>query len=211
MRPDETISTLQAADVATALGYDPEMAEALGASATLALIPGERTAVFAAASYSRSAPRYIGGRVDAEALSAYFAVLDAKYRRLPACVQVQLGKAIVRDRTIYVSDGEASRVVYETARAVDRPYVKLWDPSDLVGDAPVHAAGPLCIFLASAGSTNYGHWLIDDLPRAAWIADHRERLSIVIPSAGPQMDAVRHASLRLLIGEPIAARRVRRA
>ena len=204
MLRDRVASALRAEDTGLALGYDAELGAELARPEDLVLLNGPRTPVFAAGSYSRSAPRHIGGLADADGLAAYFATLDGVYRRLPACVAVPVDGLIVRDRTLYVRTEGELRAIYETVRAVDRPYVELWDgarpaQAEIAFDQP----GVTYVHLGAAGSFNYGHWLVDDLPRAAWLAQHREGLSIVIPSAGAEMDRVRLASLRLVLGEPM--------
>jgi hypothetical protein len=194
------ISALRPEDLPLALDYDGD----LQTGGEVRLLGGPRSVVFQATSYSRAAPRHIGGLADPPALAAYFATLDARFRRLPACVQVELDGLIVRDRTIHLAADDGSRAVYETVRAIDRPYVPGWDQSpanepEQVLDHP----GVTYAYLGSAGSFNYGHWLVDDLPRAAALARMREGLSIVVPSAGAEMDAVRRASLQLILGEPL--------
>ena len=66
------------------------------------------------------------------------------------------------------------------------------------------------LYVGSAGSFNYGHWLVDDLPRVkAWL-DLREKLGvtcvILLPSHGEVMDTIRLQSMRTLVDPTIKAK-----
>ena len=51
------------------------------------------------------------------------------------------------------------------------------------------------LFLGSAGSQNYGHWLVDDLPRVKAIASIGKNPTILLTSFSGKIDEVRRESL----------------
>ena len=51
------------------------------------------------------------------------------------------------------------------------------------------------LFLGSSGSRNYGHWLVDDLPRAKAVASIGNNPTILLTSFREVIDRVRRASL----------------
>lgn len=124
-----------------------------------------------------------------------------------ASVVLRIDDAVVENSAIQCLKGDTASILYESFRFPDR-----------VGSVPSPAPFEVAfsdfqhrrrayLYLGSSGSFNYGHWLVDDLPRAkAWL-ELRQRLGItcilVLPAHGRTIDEVRVRSLRALISPRI--------
>ena len=116
-------------------------------------------------------------------------------------VLVCLKSGLLHQSLLFSHTENGLRVVYETNRENDRPWVEQVDLAgrdiearSLMGSKAVN------FFLGSAGSNNYGHWLVDDLPRARAYAALRDEaagrpIRIWINSDSMIMDHVRSESL----------------
>lgn len=103
----------------------------------------------------------------------------------------------------HVEDGRP-QVLFETYRPQERHVVPGPGPDFLRVDETIEGEG-LVLLLNSAGSFNYGHWLIDDLPRLRALASLRARhpgvpVTVALVSYFPHIDAARRHSIRLLSG-----------
>lgn len=128
-------------------------------------------------------------------------------RNCPAAVLVRIDDAVLSHSVLYARASESDpAIVYETFRPNDRPAVRAIDRAAIAQADRARFADPgwAALFVGSAGSSNYGHWLVDDLPRlkaAAAVMRHSGRpVRIVIHRYGEAIDAVRIASIRLLLG-----------
>ena len=135
------------------------------------------------------------------ALDAHCAYVNTMFRHGAASAVVCLASAFLNQNVLYARSEAGLRIVFETHRSVDRPYVPQIDPAAFSSPAQdISDPTVLNLFLGSAGSANYGHWLVDDLPRARAVealqAEAAGRpVRIWITSASPAMDRVRVASL----------------
>lgn len=117
---------------------------------------------------------------------------------------VRIDDAIVENSVVYCRTEETSWILYESFRFPDRAAVELSSAPLLdVEVAHFQNEDRDYLYLGSSGSFNYGHWLVDDLPRAkAWLELRRRyglTCVIVLPSYGQKIDDVRVRSLQLLI------------
>ncbi len=119
-------------------------------------------------------------------------------------VLVCLKSGLLHQSLLFSYTNSGLRMVYETNRENDRPWV---EQIDLAGrDIETHSligTKAVNFFLGSAGSYNYGHWLIDDLPRARALAALQDEaagrpIRIWINSDSMIMDHVRSDSLHQL-------------
>lgn len=118
-----------------------------------------------------------------------------------AAAVVRLGPGRLHGKVMYLASTAGSHIVYETFRPNDRPYVLEIDPEQ--SPYPLHGMadpGGLNLFIGSAGTSNYGHWLVDDLPRAAAVALLQAEaagrtIHIWITDAGEPMNGIRNESL----------------
>lgn len=118
----------------------------------------------------------------------------------PASVIVRIDDAIVHRSAIYCHRNNKTAILYESFRLPDRAAIgisQILEDPDLIPDH--YYLDRPCLYLGSAGSFNYGHWLVDDLPRArAWL-ELNARMGIdctfVLPSFDEKIDAVRKSSI----------------
>ncbi len=123
----------------------------------------------------------------------------------PPSILVTIADATVFASVVYCGTGESRRIVYETQRPNDRDATTL-PTSHALAHAMLPTgldAGRDQLFIGSAGSFNYGHFLVDDLPRIAAVALMRKRrpdrsVTIVMTSYGPKMDGVRGDAIAAL-------------
>ena len=136
-------------------------------------------------------------------LDTLYQTYNRDVTRGAAAAVVRLARGRLHGNVLYLASQAGGRVVYETHRPNDRPYVPSIDPANPA--YPVQSmAEPeaLNLFLGSAGTSNYGHWLVDDLPRAAAVAMLQDEAAgrpvhIWISDAGEKMNRVRNDSLLL--------------
>lgn len=125
----------------------------------------------------------------------------------PAVVMVAIDGALCAGSVVYAVAHDRRAIIYETQRPNDR-VAALPPAGDILAFGPVHDfADPLAdyLFLTSAGSSNYGHFLVDDLPRLKGIdtlrALHPDRKQVVVLTRqGNHIDRIRLQAIRLLAG-----------
>lgn len=121
-----------------------------------------------------------------------------------ASVVLRIDDAVVQNSVVYSRAGDAISILYESFRFPDRAGNALSEASlHEVAVADFQRDDRAYLYLGSTGSFNYGHWLVDDLPRAkAWL-ELRRRLGVtcvvVLPTHNQKIDKVRVRSLRMLI------------
>ena len=142
--------------------------------------------------------------------------LKALYQALsghvvPASVLVSIEDAVVCDSIVHCGEGSGFMPVYETHRPNDRPAVLLPTVKRLANSkvADFVRADTDYLFVGSAGSTNYGHYLVDDLPRlcaAEWMLGRSPArpICIVFTRFGTSMDAIRIESVRQMFGDRVS-------
>ena len=136
--------------------------------------------------------------------------VDERHCHAAASVVLRIDDAVVESSVVQCLKDDRASILYESFRFPDR-----------LGCAPPPASFDLpragfqrrrraYLYLGSLGSSNYGHWLVDDLPRAkAWL-ELRRRLGItcilLLPAHGDEIDSLRVRSLRALIHPRIKVR-----
>jgi capsular polysaccharide biosynthesis protein len=146
------------------------------------------------------------------ASSAFLEKLLDHYRRVDAICPRVAAVRVFRLTDIYlnrnslhhISDGKVV-TVYETGRPIDRRHSSqpLWTPEQLTSLAVRMRCDHPSIYLGSAGSPNYGHWLIDDLTRAealGLVGKHADSrlVDFFLPGFSPAMNKVREESLAVV-------------
>lgn len=125
-----------------------------------------------------------------------------------ASVVLRINDAIIENSIVHCKTPKNIFVLYESFRFPDRAANSLSPDHVLEVDvADFQQENRTYLYIGSAGSFNYGHWLVDDLPRAkAWL-ELREKCTappiIILPSFGQKMDEVRVESLKMLISPEI--------
>lgn len=130
-------------------------------------------------------------------------------KRCPPSVLVRIKGATLFKTTIHCSGPAGSAVLYETYRAGERtpdamPSIDQWNDVDRTKFAGERWQN---LFVGSIGTPNYGHWLIDDLPRLK-AAMHlrtgdRRPVRILIHQFHDRIDRIRIESIRLLLGDEV--------
>lgn len=160
--------------------------------------------VYEAASYERGPYEiHTDDAVFRSQLTEIFEGVRASYKKIVATVAVEFSTGFVRDSAIYVPAGETGlSVFYPTYRPNDRPAIQLID-SDAAEASDVEAlpsTGRRLLYLSSVGSFNYGHWIIDDLPKLKFLFDDPQPTTVVIQSF-PGMDEIRRDTIHCLCRE----------
>jgi len=125
-----------------------------------------------------------------------------------ASVILRIDDAVVNNSAVCCGPGQEAPILYESFRHPDRHGIKgLPGSADDLPFAEFQREDRDYLYLGSLGSLNYGHFLVDDLPRAkAWL-ELRRRLGlvcvIIMPAYGGRIDEVRLEALRLLIDPAI--------
>ena len=170
--------------------------------------------IFPAYSYVRKLPRCIEASDEFRSkLLAYYAQINLESRTGASSTLVELSNVALARNVLYVQGQGHRRIVYETCRPPDRPWSPLLPADAAVTAYPVER-DTLYFLLASVGSFNYGHWLLDDVARLRAIKALRAaypRQTIVIllptyaegmePTLSRQWDEVRAAAVTALLGD----------
>lgn len=163
--------------------------------------------VFPGGSVSRAPPDAILGPDDAfaEQLALALARTGNDYARYAPALLTRVREAIVWNNMVFsVADG-CARPIYEFYRPVDRAE----KGEHLVARlAACHERKRLDLerplFVGSAGSFNYGHWLVDDFPSlaAARVLPDREPITDVLMSSyDPSIDRTRSEGTSMALGQ----------
>ena len=141
-----------------------------------------------------------------DALLETFRVAPEARGEAPPCLLVALDDVRVR-RNVLSLGGPSGRVVYETHLPSDRLMAR---PLHLDGPAE---AGPVTsgphLYVGNQGSFNYGHWLLEDLPRLKAVEVLRrlypgETVTLVLPRQDWFNNRMRERSSRLFAGGRLA-------
>ena len=136
--------------------------------------------------------------------------LDERHCHAAASVVLRIDDAVVEGSVIQCLKDNRTSILYESFRFPDRLGSAPPPPSLDLPFAGFQRKRQAYLYLGSLGSSNYGHWLVDDLPRArAWL-ELRRKLGItciiVIPAYGSRIDKIRVRSLQALIHPRIKVR-----
>ena len=138
---------------------------------------------------------------------ALWGMYDSLARKVAApSVLTTIEDALSFGSVIYCGRRADRRIVYETHRLNDRPAVSLAS-AELLGaeERAEKLSGRTFLFLGSAGSFNYGHFLVDDLPRlkAAEALANSPSLTVVMPKYGEAIDSMRRQAVQAFLGSGI--------
>jgi capsular polysaccharide biosynthesis protein len=144
----------------------------------------------------------IGSPAFIEKLLAHYAWINSVFTRGAASRVVRLTDVYLHRNTLHHIAGDAVVTLYETARPIDRNHSlqPLWTPEDLRAQSVAMRCANPSLYLGSAGSSNYGHWLIDDLTRLEaleQIGHHAgaSLVDVILPGSSGALNAVREQSL----------------
>ncbi len=144
----------------------------------------------------------------------YSGMIAEFYGNRPSSVAPESALVELRDVTLiggvlYAHAVDSTAIIHETCRPNDRDVIWM-APAEKIAAANrkmFAVDGWRCFYLGSAGSFNYGHWLVDDLPRLKGIfhmmAQDPGPIRVIIESFGTEIDRVRIESIRTLLAQPI--------
>lgn len=172
--------------------------------------PNTRTRVvetlYPACRYERPPPVHLGGDEPASAalIADHFAELSDRLNALPPTILCVSSEIRLSGDVLHYREDGALRVLYETCRITERHVIRAPSLDDDRIDERIED-GSIHLLLASAGSFNYGHWLIDDMPRLeAFFALRRRHpgktITVLLPSYNAHMDEVRRRMVALYLG-----------
>ena len=132
--------------------------------------------------------------------------VEADYTCGSGSVLARAETACVSRTVVYLLDRNKPRAVYETHRPNDRKNVApLHADNDFLMVEQYFKADPKKVYLwiGSVGSVNYGHWLVDDLPRLKALSELRQRrpdaaLIVVTIRTSPVHDQVHLDTCKLI-------------
>ena len=162
------------------------------------------TEIFPAFRYERdTGERLILGAPEAEAEArAHMTFVNDMFQQGPSTRLVKLRDVFVHeDRILAVRQGEVF-VIAETSRRSDEGSVPFEEPSAAhLRASATSVTAPNPLYIGSPGFKNYGHWLLDDLPRIAALP-HIARKSgrgadIVLRQSNATLDDSKRASIHL--------------
>ncbi|WP_407522955.1 glycosyltransferase family 61 protein [Methylobacterium oryzisoli] len=122
-------------------------------------------------------------------------------RGAPSCL-FRVEDAVLYDNALHLMRAGGDLGLYETLRPQDLSHLPLAGAPE---PRRPPADGALALVFTNAASFNYGHWLIEDLPRLAALRALRRRhpgrrIRLVFTTYHPVIDAVRQRSIRLMLG-----------
>lgn len=168
--------------------------------------------LYPAYSYERPAPALLLAEdLDAtRRLKDRLAGLNAQFRAFPATMLCRSADIRFGGDVLYYHENGAPRILYETCRLSERHVIRGLSAHHARVDVDVQDGGPQ-LLLNSAGSFNYGHWLIDDLPRLeAYFVLRRLHpdtvVTILLPSFDEHIDGVRERSIHFYLPKGAAYR-----
>lgn len=154
----------------------------------------------------RGLPDFIDGPSveDTDAVIRHFLDINTRYPAANPVFCVQIRRAVVWNNMVFVASGDNLIPLYENFRKIDR-IEKGIDISFRLREIKerrfVCNAGANSIFFGSAGSFNYGHWLIDDFPRYKALLMHELQSKETIcffSRFGSVIDSIREDALGLI-------------
>lgn len=129
---------------------------------------------------------------------------NEKHCHSASSVVLRIEDATIENSSIYCRKNYGFHLLYESFRFPDRVSRNFSEAAMReIEFSDFGRVNRSYLYIGSAGSFNYGHWLVDDLPRAkAWL-ELRNRLgiacTILLPKFGNEINEVRANSLRTLI------------
>lgn len=136
---------------------------------------------------------------------------DLAVKAASSVALVHIARAVTYNSIIYAQN-HGFRVIYETQRWNDRTAT---EPPPIEALENAHPFDPSAatdyLFLASAGSPNYGHVLVDDLPRLKAVEHLRalwpsRRQGVIFPAFGGAVDSVRRDAVATFCGPDVEVR-----
>lgn len=137
-------------------------------------------------------------------INSEYATIDKSINKGSSSRFFRLQDVYIYSNVLYFLHENKLVTCYETYRPNDRPYVTHLDllPEQVISSALYFSSTGPIFYVGSAGSSNYGHWLVDDLPRIRALqaiaqASASNRIEILLPGYSDAINAVRQESVRV--------------
>ena len=157
--------------------------------------------LYPAASYRRPIPAIAASDAFRIQLERVCDDVNRTHHSAQQSLLVSLATAYVYGPVIYVEAIGEPALLLETHRFNDRRFVTAPHPRNILDTFEDFDSQPdsCAIFIGSAGSFNYGHWLVDDLPRLKAVHALRARfptlkIRVLLSLLGDVIDAIRRES-----------------
>ncbi len=156
--------------------------------------------LFSGGNYKRSSFHVLTGDAESQHdIEVIFNSIAATYGDYPPALVLEVEGGFAYRGAVYQltdADDEELSVLYTTCRANDRPHIHELTPRDLSEKRvrTYDSTERRVLYLSSAGSFNYGHWIVDDLPRVKLLLDESRPTTVIVQSF-PGMDGVREKSI----------------
>lgn len=153
--------------------------------------------------YKRIMPILEGSPQFISSLKNHYIELNNTSNICEKSLLICIKKAYLIGPVLYAEIENKLSILLETYRPNDRPYVYAPLTDDIFLKKVIDSTIPddsVSIFIGSAGSFNYGHWLTDDLPRLKSIIiirglNKNKHISIIIDSFGEEIDIIKSQSI----------------
>ena len=162
--------------------------------------------IYAAASYQRPIPVVDASPAFKDRLKQVYDNVNHACGTVRRSILVRLTSTYLLGPVIYVEVNGVLALLFETYRPNDRGFVAAPHPRSVISTSSEYQSDPetCCLFIGSAGSFNYGHWLVDDLPRlkAAYVLRARfpdRPIKIIFSVLGDAIDAVRRDCVEMYL------------
>ncbi|ACA20225.1 capsular polysaccharide biosynthesis protein-like protein [Methylobacterium sp. 4-46] len=161
--------------------------------------------LFPAYAYERPAPltQVCGDEEAARHMRQIESDMARGARRGAASALFRIRDAVLYDNVIHLLRGARRAVVYETARPQDLAHFPLDQAPHPIRDQD-SSDGALNLVFTNSASFNYGHWLVEDLPRLKAVRVLRRRfpgrpINLIITTYHEIIDQVRLRSIKLML------------
>lgn len=177
---------------------DPALLDALRRDDAAAHAPEPVAEIFPPCRYERGLPALLGGSDPERAqVAAVARQTEADFTTTPAVLLARATDCCISRSVLYMLRDDQVRVLHETHRPNDRALAGLRNNDEIRLVDEYRRFDPYVAYLwiGSAGSADYAHWLVDDLPRLAALSELRRvrpyaKLVLVTPDCGPVQNAI---------------------
>ncbi len=152
----------------------------------------------------RSEPQCASSAEERQQLRQFFEHIGQTFNVCPPSILVKIKNALIWNNMVFTIVGNAIYAVYETYRAPDRDQQGVNLESRIPAESerlnlPDDAGN---LFIGSAGSFNYGHWLVDDFAKLAATSSVKKtirKIRIVMSGFNHVIDPVRMRGAELFL------------
>lgn len=160
--------------------------------------------VFARSSVTRPMPKSMAGPSsdDIDETLRHYQDINNRHISSSPSYLIRIGTAIIWRNMVFVQSGDDIIPVYENFRIIDRQEkgTNLVEELKSKNIQNVESDGASVIFFGSAGSFNYGHWLIDDFSRHSGLKYINTPVICIFSQMNGAIDGIRQEGMALAAG-----------